>query len=101
MHGASASSNEAIPEVKICEDLNIYTGGPMVLQGDNMVSLGMAQESRLTDGSKHTSIQYHFIRNVIQNGEIVVQYVSSEVQTSDILTQVLAGSLSEMHIAEW
>lgn len=39
--------------------------------------------------SKHIDIRYHFIRECVERGEIIVRHVASEEQRADILTKAL------------
>nr|KAJ0206352.1 hypothetical protein LSAT_V11C500267630 [Lactuca sativa] len=40
--------------------------------------------------SKHIDIRYHFIRECVENGEIIVTHVCGKSQKADILTKSLA-----------
>jgi hypothetical protein len=42
------------------------------------------------DRSKHIEIKYYFIRDTIQDGEVKVQYISTNEQIIDILTKPLS-----------
>lgn len=63
--------------------------GPMKLHGDIQTSEQMAQETRLTEFSKHNSISYHFIRGAIGDGVICLRYPTSVDNIADILTKGL------------
>lgn len=90
----SASSREAICLEGIGLELELYKESPILILGENTVPLGMDKESRLTDTSKHISIQYHFIRSIRKGQVIEVQYVTSENNTTDVLTKGLARILN-------
>jgi len=40
--------------------------------------------------SKHINIKYHYIRDMVQKGAVKLQYISTDEQTSDILTKPLS-----------
>jgi len=42
------------------------------------------------DRSKHIEIKYYFIRDKVQKGEVILQYISTDEQTTDILTKPLS-----------
>jgi ATP sulfurylase len=42
------------------------------------------------DDSKHLEIRYHFIRDMLQRGDIKLQYVSMDEQVVDVLTKPLS-----------
>ena len=41
------------------------------------------------DKSKHIEIRYHFIRDMVQKGVVKLQYISTNDQTADVLTNSL------------
>ena len=41
------------------------------------------------DKSKHIEIQYHFIRDMVPKGVVELQYISTDDQTADVLTEPL------------
>jgi hypothetical protein len=41
--------------------------------------------------SKHVEIKKHFIREVVQKGDVVISYLDTERMTADILTKALNG----------
>ena len=42
------------------------------------------------DKSKHIEIKYHYIRDMVQRGEVKLQYVAMDKQVADVLTKPLA-----------
>jgi hypothetical protein len=42
------------------------------------------------ESSKHIEIKYYFIRDKFQEGEVNLQYISTDEQTTDILTKPLS-----------
>jgi hypothetical protein len=42
------------------------------------------------DRSKHIEIKYYFICDKVQKGEMILQYISTDEQTTDILTKLLS-----------
>ena len=38
------------------------------------------------DKSKHIEIKYHYIRDMVQRGAVKLQYVATDEQTADVLT---------------
>lgn len=40
--------------------------------------------------SKHIDIRYHFIRECVERGEIILKHISREEQCADILTKALS-----------
>jgi hypothetical protein len=42
------------------------------------------------DRSNHIDIKYYFFFDKVQNGEVILQYISTDMQTIDILTKPLS-----------
>ena len=50
----------------------------------------MSENLVFHDKSKHIKIKYHYIRDMVQRGEVKLQYVAMEEQIVDVLTKPLA-----------
>ena len=42
------------------------------------------------DNLKHIDIKYHYIRDMVQRGEVKLHYVATDEQIADVLTKPLA-----------
>ncbi|KAI3739728.1 hypothetical protein L2E82_30139 [Cichorium intybus] len=62
---------------------------PVVLSVDNRSALDLMKNPVFHGRSKHIDIRFHFIRECVENGEIIVKHVSSDEQKADILTKPL------------
>lgn len=65
--------------------------GPVVIYLDNMSAIDLAKNPVFHGRSKHIDIRYHFIRECVEKGEIIVKHVCSEQQRADCLTKPLAA----------
>lgn len=63
--------------------------GPVVLYIDNKSAIDLAKNPVFHGRSKHIDIRYHFIRECIERGEIVIKHISTEFQKADALTKAL------------
>ncbi|XP_039135728.1 secreted RxLR effector protein 161-like [Dioscorea cayenensis subsp. rotundata] len=61
----------------------------VVLKVDNKSAISLCKNLVHHDRSKHINTHYHFIRECVENGKIVVDYVTTEEQLADILTKLL------------
>lgn len=64
--------------------------GPVVLFIDNKSAIDLAKNPMFHGRSKHIDIRFHFIRECVERGEIVVKHISGEKQRADCLTKALA-----------
>lgn len=56
---------------------------------DNQSAMITAENNAYSPRCKHIDIRYHFIRDIIQKGIVVPEYVSTNKQTADVLTKGL------------
>jgi hypothetical protein len=56
---------------------------------DNMSAIALSKKPVLHGRSKHIKTKYHFIRECVDNGEVVLESVGTVNQLADILTKPL------------
>ena len=64
---------------------------------DNQGALQLSKNPVSNSNSKHIDVRYHFLRELVRQGDIIVNHVPSEYQHADILTKVLALDLFAIH----
>ena len=50
----------------------------------------MSENLVFHDKSKHIDIKYHYIRDLVQRGEVKLQYPAMDKQIADVLTNPLS-----------
>lgn len=63
---------------------------PVRMFVDNKAALELMKNPVFHGRSKHIDVRFHFIRECIENGEIVVAHVDGKMQKADVLTKALA-----------
>ena len=56
---------------------------------DNQGTIAVTQNPTNHQRTKHIDIRYHFIRDLVQSGEIIVDYIPSQSNLADVLTKPL------------
>ena len=64
--------------------------GPVVLYLDNKSAIDLAKNPVFHGRSKHIDIRYHFIRECVKKGEIIVIHIGTDMQKADVLTKALS-----------
>ena len=64
---------------------------------DNQGVLQLSKNPVSNSNSKHIDVRHHFLRELVRQGDIIVNHVPSEYQHADILTKVLAFDLFAIH----
>ena len=62
---------------------------PTLIHGDNQGSLALAENPIHHQRSKHIDVQYHFIRQEVEDGKVTLNYVPTDKMTADGLTKGL------------
>lgn len=64
---------------------------PVEIMVDNRAAMAIACNDNISDRSKHFRIKFFYIKETVENGEILFKYVSSEENIADLLTKPLSG----------
>jgi hypothetical protein len=59
-----------------------------VILCDNQSCIKMTKNHVFHDKSKHIEIRYHYIRDMEQRGAIKLQYVGTDEQVANVLTEL-------------
>ena len=92
---------------KACWLRNLYTelgllkeDMPMTIKGDNDGSIAMARNPQFHKQMKHIAVQWHWIRELVQDGTISVDTCHNPDQTTDILMKALLCPKHAKHVEE-
>ena len=86
---ASLASREALWLRKLLVNLFGQELRPMTIYCDNQRCIQLSENLVFHDRSKHIEIRYHFIRDYVETGAVMLQYISTNKQVADILTKSL------------
>jgi hypothetical protein len=64
---------------------------------DNMSTIRMSDNEAYRPRTKHIDVRFHFIREVIKNGEVDIKYVESRKNVADVLTKELSKEATKAH----
>ena len=80
---------------QLLSDLQGKPADPMVIFEDNQSAMSMSKNPKFHGRSKHIDIKYHFTREQVSNGKIVLKYCKTSEMTADFLTKGLNGEQFE------
>ena len=63
---------------------------PLILNCDNQGVIALAKDNKFHVRTKHIDVHYHFIHEAVEDGKVVVQYIPTGDNVSDIFTKPLA-----------
>lgn len=73
-------------------DLGHEPKGPITILEDNQSTIRIAEDARDHGRLKHVDTKYHFLRELIQQAVITVEFVCSSDQQADIMTKALPSA---------
>ena len=85
----STATQEAIWLRRLLADVGKPLEEPIVINEDNQGAIAMAKNPVGHARTKHIDIRYHFVREGVQDGAIILKYVATGEMIADILTKPL------------
>ena len=79
------------------DSFNMPVTAPTVILEDNQSAIALAASSVCHRRSKHIALRYHYIRQLILDGVVTVQYHPTAYQPADLLTKNLGRILFHRH----
>ena len=70
----------------------------VTLYSDSTIALGYAKDPKYHEKSKHIEIKYHFIRDMVAWGEVVMKHISTGSMVADPLTKPIARDVFQSHV---
>lgn len=87
---ASSASYQAIWLRDLLEELTGAKIQAVVIKVDNTSAIALVKNPVFHGRSKHIKSRYHYIRERVEEKEIVVEHIGENEQRADILTKALA-----------
>ena len=74
---------------RLLSELTGVEAQPPALMVDNQPAITLAKNLVLHDWSKHFDVKFHFFRDYVDEGQIVIEFVETGRQLVDVLTKPL------------
>ena len=87
--GADVAACEAIWLKRLLKDLGELVDAPIPVYCDNLSSIQLAKNLVFHTWTKHSEVQYHYIRERISAGDIDLLHVGTHDQVTDIFTKAM------------
>ena len=73
------------------QEMGIGPTVPISIYSDSQSAINLAHNPVFHEKSKHVALKYHFTRWLIDERQLSLEYVPTEVQVADCLTKALSG----------
>ncbi|XP_023769039.1 uncharacterized mitochondrial protein AtMg00810-like [Lactuca sativa] len=87
---ATTTACQSIWLANLVKELTRHHIMPITLYVDNKSAIALMKNPVFHGRSKDIDIRYHFIRECVERGQIIMEYVNSKDQQADIFTKALA-----------
>jgi hypothetical protein len=82
-----ASTQEVLFLRQLLTSFNMTPSGSTRMLEDNSGRMALATNPMTTGKTKHIDIRYHFIRDLVKNGEVVIEYCPTGDMVAGALTK--------------
>ena len=96
---ASEVANEGVWMKEFISDLGVIqsASGPKKVFCDNTGAITLEKESRFHKRAKHIKRRFHFIRDLVQVGDIEICKIHTDLNVADPLTKPLPRAKHDQH----
>lgn len=92
---ASVCACQAVWFKRILEELGHHILGGTTIWCDNTSTIKLSKNQVFHGRCKHIGVRFHFLRELVNNGEISLEHCGSQEQIADILTKPLRREVFE------
>ena len=71
---------------------------PLTIYCDNSSAVSFAKNNKMTSASRHIRIKFLVVREMVENGEIIVEHIRTEEMLADPLTKGLRPIVFMKHV---
>jgi hypothetical protein len=94
---ATQCAQDMLFVMRVLESMDLKVRKPMILEVDNKGAKDLAHNWTIGGRTRHVDVKYHFLRELKENGIILVKWISQEENSSDLFTKNLATTLFKKH----
>ena len=87
---STSAACQAVWMRRILKDLMHNQEKATTIYCDNKSTIALSKNHVFHKKTKHIDTRYHFIRELVNNGELILQHCRSNEQLADIFTKALA-----------
>ena len=76
----------------------VCIGKPITIYSDSMAAMAYTKDPKYHGKTKHISMKYNFVRDAIEEGEVRIEYISTDLMVADPLTKPLPPLVFARHV---
>eukprot|EP00180_Rhodochaete_pulchella_P004182 Plantae.Rhodophyta-Rhodochaete_pulchella.ctg77249.p2 GENE.Plantae.Rhodophyta-Rhodochaete_pulchella.ctg77249~~Plantae.Rhodophyta-Rhodochaete_pulchella.ctg77249.p2 ORF type:complete len:184 (-),score=24.01 Plantae.Rhodophyta-Rhodochaete_pulchella.ctg77249:485-982(-) len=79
----------------LLDEMGYTQNRPTVIHDDNQAAIRIAEATEFHERSNHIGVKFHYIREKLQNCEIVLKYCPTDEMAADMLTKGVSAEALE------
>ncbi|KAD4888558.1 hypothetical protein E3N88_20631 [Mikania micrantha] len=87
---ASAAACQCVWLRRILEDLGLFQSDPTVILCDNKSAINLSRNPVMHNRSKHIELKHHFIRELVIQEQVLLEFCGTNEQLADMLTKAIS-----------
>jgi hypothetical protein len=80
--------------------LDLTTNSPTTLLMDNQSAIAIAKNPAFHKCMKHIEVRYHFLKKMVEDGKIRLDYIPTTEQMADAMTKGLSREKHELFVGQ-
>jgi hypothetical protein len=83
--------------INLLKELRLYSQQMLRIFNDNQAAIATYRQKTATSKLRHVLINYHFVRELIEQEKISIEYMETEQMIADMFTKALSRDAFERH----
>ena len=93
------AAREAVWIRRFINEMELETVEGLTLHGDNEMSISLTKNAESQHRTKHIDVQHHYVRELVNEGELTIKWVPSSEMLADGMTKALPTETFRRHWA--
>ena len=104
MEAKFVASTNAVQEAfwlrRFLHHLGIVThaNDPVTINCDNQATIAYTKDPKYHDKTKHIDIKYNYVKDIISQDEVILQYINTRQNVADPLTKPIGQDVYKSHV---
>uniref|UniRef100_A0AAV1TVU3 Copia protein n=1 Tax=Peronospora matthiolae TaxID=2874970 RepID=A0AAV1TVU3_9STRA len=85
----------------LCEIVEMKNDESVKIYKDNQGYIALAKNPEFHKRTKHIDIRYHFVREKVADGQVLLQYCATKNIKADLMTKTIPAAQFDIFVACW
>jgi hypothetical protein len=94
---ATECAQDMLFTMRVLESMGLKVKKPMIMEVDNKGAVDLTHNWSVGGRTRHVDVRYYFLRELKEQGLLIVNWISTEDNSADLYTKNLQGPTFEKH----